>query len=44
MNEELITLETAKLAKEKGLDLKFCHTGWHGDFGDLVGDNQFKTL
>jgi hypothetical protein len=39
MKEELITLETAKLAKEKGFDLKFCHTGWHGDFGDLVGDN-----
>jgi len=39
MQEELITFETAKLAKEKGLDLEFCNVGWHGDFGDLKGDN-----
>jgi len=39
MVDELITLETAKLAKEKGFDLEFCNTGWHGDFGDLEADN-----
>jgi hypothetical protein len=39
MQEELVSFETAKLAKEKGFDLEFCNVGWHGDFGDLKGDN-----
>jgi hypothetical protein len=39
MKEQLITFETAVLAKEKGFDLEFCNVGWHGDFGDLKGDN-----
>jgi len=39
MQEQLITFETAVLAKEKGFDLEFCNVGWHGDFGDLKGDN-----
>jgi len=39
MEEQLITFDTAKLAKEKGFDLEFCNVGWHGDFGDLKGDS-----
>jgi hypothetical protein len=39
MEEQLISFETAKLAKEKGLDFEFCNVGWHGDFGDLKGDS-----
>jgi len=39
MKEQLISFETAKSAKEKGFDLEFCNVGWHGDFGDLKGDN-----
>jgi hypothetical protein len=39
MEEQLITFDTAKLAKEKGFDLEFCNVGWHGDFGDLNGDS-----
>ena len=39
MQEERIKFETAKLAKEKGFNLEFCNTGWHGDFGDLELDN-----
>jgi hypothetical protein len=39
MEEQLITFDTAKIAKEKGFDLEFCNVGWHGDFGDLKGDS-----
>lgn len=39
MEEQLVSFETAKLAKEKGLDLEFCNKGWHGDFGDLELDS-----
>jgi len=39
MEEQLITFDTAMLAKEKGFDLEFCNVGWHGDFGDLKGDS-----
>lgn len=39
MQEQLITFDTAKIAKEKGFDLEFCNVGWHGDFGDLKGDS-----
>jgi hypothetical protein len=39
MEDKLISFETAKLAKEKGLDLEFCNVGWHGDFGDLKDDS-----
>jgi hypothetical protein len=39
MEDTLIEFETAKLAKQKGLNLKKCNAGWHGDFGDLKNDS-----
>ena len=39
MEDTRVNFDTAKLAKEKGLNLELCNVGWHGDFGDLVGDN-----
>jgi len=37
MQEQLISFETAKLAKEKGLIIS-TRCGYFGDFGDLDGD------
>ena len=39
MEEKRVSFETAKLTKNKGLNLEFCNVGWHGDFGDLIGGN-----
>jgi hypothetical protein len=38
MKEQLISFNTAKLAKEKGFDIEV-RTGYHGDFGELKNDN-----
>lgn len=38
MEEQLVSFETAKLAKEKGFDIN-CNTGFHEDFGELENDN-----
>ena len=39
MEEELITFETAKLAKEKGFTSSKTLKGYHEDFSSLDGDN-----
>ena len=38
MEEKLIQFETAKIAKARGFNI-VCKTGYHGDFGDLKGDD-----
>jgi hypothetical protein len=43
MQEQLISFETAKLAKEKGFNVA-CNTGYHPDDGNLLSGNMWKSI